>query len=220
MKTQELQRVLSSLPLFATTAPEAIAHWLARHAPPICSLQSGERADRPGVRELGILLEGDAEIQSLDSERSVILRKISAPTVFGAATLFCTDDKPLSRILVKDAAKVLYLSAHAVNDLFDSDVSFREAYLTFLSDRVGFLNKKIRCFTAGSAVRRLALWLVSEESDRITLNASIATLGDMLSISRASLYRAFDQLEQEGLIRRNGREILLPSPNAILERYQ
>ena len=42
----------------------------------------------------------------------------------------------------------------------------------------------------------------------------------MLSISRASLYRAFDQLEQEGLIQRNGREILLPSPTAILESYQ
>ena len=92
--------------------------------------------------------------------------------------------------------------------------------LSFLAGRVCFLNRKIQCFTAGSAERRLALWLLSEEEEVITLPSSLTTLSDMLDIGRASLYRALDKLEGDGLIRRNGREITLLSQENILKKYQ
>jgi CRP-like cAMP-binding protein len=89
-----------------------------------------------------------------------------------------------------------------------------------LAGRVRFLNRKIQCFTAGSAERRLALWLLSEEEEVITLPSSLTTLSDMLDIGRASLYRALDKLENSGLISREGRNIALLSPDEILKKYQ
>ena len=71
-----------------------------------------------------------------------------------------------------------------------------------------------------SAERRLALWLISEESNTVTLPASLSAFSDMLDIGRASLYRALDKLEGEGLIRREGRKITVISQDEILKKYQ
>ena len=213
-------RLLRTLPLFAKTEQEALAAWLASSNATEQTVPTGQSLDRSGQKHLGILLEGQAEIQSADSGRSVVLRTLRAPGIFGAASLFCNDPLPLSHIEARTACRVLYLPLAAVRLLLAEDDGFREAYLAFLAGRVCFLNRKIQCFTAGSAERRLALWLLSEESTTFTLPTSLSTLADMLDIGRASLYRALDKLESEGLILRNGREITVKAPDEILKKYQ
>ena len=220
MNGNELISALTALPLFEYTDHALLASWIKTHALTAQNVASGTRADHPGVRELGVLLQGRAEIQSADSGRCVILREMQAPGIFGAAALFCAGEVPMSRIETKSDARILYIPWEAVTALLDADSAFRRAYLTFLSERVRFLNRKILCFTAGSAERRLALWLCSEESDRILLPASLTALSDMLDIGRASLYRALDKLEGEGLIRRQGKEIFVISQDEILRKYQ
>ena len=209
---------LAALPLFSRTDTAVLGDWL-RDAPEPLDVGAGcpVAQDAPG---LGILLEGRAEICSADSGRSVILREIAAPGIFGAASLFCDTPTPLSRIVAKTDCRVLFLSKAATRSLLGRDEGFRDAYLAFLAGRVRFLNQKILCFTAGSAERRLALWLISEESTTVTLPASLSAFSDMLDIGRASLYRALDKLEQEGLIRRDGRCITVLSQDEILKKYQ
>ena len=107
-----------------------------------------------------------------------------------------------------------------MRELLAQDEGFRDAYLVLLSDRVRFLNRKIQCFTAGSAERKLALWLISEDQKSIVLPSAIASLADMLDLGRASLYRALDKLEDEGLISRSGRTITVISQERILQKYQ
>ncbi|MBQ9098885.1 MAG: Crp/Fnr family transcriptional regulator [Clostridia bacterium] len=216
----DLAKSLSSLPLFSKTSPETLTVWLQDCNAEVTRVATGESMDREHQRTLGILLDGKAEIQSADSGRNVILRTLCAPGVFGAAALFCREDAPLSRIEAKSPCLVLYLTTEDVRILLSRDEPFRDAYLTFLAERVRFLNRKILCFTAGSAERRLALWLISEESNNITLPASLTALADTLDIGRASLYRAMDRLEEEGLIRRCGREITVISQENILKKYQ
>lgn len=210
--------LLRLLPLFATTAVEALTDQLREAPEPVevpCGGVIGE-----DMRALGVILEGRAEICSADSGHCVILREIGAPGVFGAASLFCDGPDPMSRIVAKTACRVLFFSLEEVRALLGRDEGFRDAYLAFLAGRVRFLNRKIRCFTAGSAERRLALWLCSEEGNTVTLPASLTALSDMLDIGRASLYRALDKLEGEGLIRREGRTITVISQDEILQKYQ
>ena len=219
MHTEQIH-LLSGLPLFAKTPETVLQQWFDIHPPKSVCLLTGQRLDAEDGRYLGVLLEGHAEIQSADSGRNVILRALSAPGIFGAASLFSPEPVPMSRIEAKSSCRVLYFSLEAVRALLALDEGFRDAYLAFLAGRVHFLNRKILCFTAGSAERRLALWLACEEGQHITLPASLTALADMLDIGRASLYRALDKLEGEGLIRRNGREINVLSQDEILRKYQ
>lgn len=218
LQIKQLSKKLSALPLFAATSPENLKNWLLALQQSIAQIGAGEQIE--GDKQLGVLLAGKLRIQSADSGRCVILRELRAPAVFGAASLFCAGAQPLSRIEAMTACTVLLVDAEAVRALMTADSGFRDGYLAFLADRVQFLNRKILCFTAGSAERRLALWLCGEERDTVTLPTSLASLSDMLNLGRASLYRALDKLEADGLIARNGRTITLISKDELLKKYQ
>lgn len=218
-QTKQLIKKLSALPLFAKTPPATLGSWLEGLQSEIIEKRSGESIGN-GERRLGLLLSGRARIHSADNGRNVILREMRAPTVFGAASLFCEGELPMSRIEAVTACTALLIGADDVRALMSADESFRDAYLAFLADRVRFLNRKILCFTAGSAERRLALWLCSEEGDTVTLPASLSSLADMLNLGRASLYRALDKLEGDGLITRDGRSITVISQDELLRKYQ
>lgn len=169
---------------------------------------------------LGLLLEGTAQVLSTDSGRTVILRILSAGDIFGAAALFCPEEFPLSRIEAENACRVFAVSKEAILELVCSNRGVLEAYFAFLAGRVRYLNRKICCFTAGTAPRRLALWLLSEEHDTVTLPASLSAFSDMLDIGRASLYRAFDNLSAAGLIHKNGRNITILDRKRLSEYYK
>ena len=217
---KEYSRILSTLSLFAQTDQEVLTSWLSEHAGTPVEIKQGERADTADVHCLGILLQGRLEIQSADNEKTIILRTLHAPDIFGVASLFMEGDLPLSKIKAKSCCKLLYISLEAVRILLARDQGFRDAYLSFLAGRVRFLNRKIQCFTAGSAERKLALWLISEDQKNIVLPSSVSSLADMLDLGRASLYRALDKLESDGLISRDGRKITLLSQEKLLQKYQ
>ncbi len=220
MQEFEILPFLKETPLFAEADVVLLAEALAS---PDCYVQaaaSGERIGGSEQRALIIILEGRVQIRSTDGERNVILRTATRGEILGAASLFLKQAPPISHIEALGNCRALFMSASAVRELLQKDSRFLDAFLAFLAGRVRFLNQKIRCFTAGSAERRLALWLIAEERETLTLPNSLSALADTLDIGRASLYRALDKLEQEGLIRRNGREIHVISQDEILRKYQ
>ena len=209
---------LMTLPLFAAAKQDNLTALLAGGA--ITEFVAGDVIAESEGRQLGILLSGRAEIRSTDPARTVVLRTLLANDIFGAAALFCPEDTTLSRIEAVGDCTCLFFDAASVRTLLQTDSGFLDRYLAFLAGRVHFLNRKILCFTAGSAERRLALWLLSEEREIITLPATLTVLADMLDIGRASLYRALDKLSDEGLIARKGREIRLLDIPALREAYR
>ena len=81
--------------------------------------------------------------------------------------------------------------------------AFALNYVAFLSDRIRFLNRRLACLGAGSAARRLAAWLdasIPDGAAEYELPLSLSRLPDALGVSRASLYRALDELEAAGHI--------------------
>lgn len=210
---------LLSLPLFSKTDATVLRDWLRRYPCAEITLHTGDSATAQSERALGVLLDGRLEIQSSDHGRCVILRELCAPGIFGAAALFCEDAAPLSHVKAKSRCTLLYIPLEAVRALLAEDAPFRESYLAFLAGRVRFLNRKIRCFTAGSAERRLALWLAAEE-EAVPIPTSMSALADMLDIGRASLYRALERLEGEGLIRKDGRSVTVLSQEELFKKYQ
>lgn len=210
---------LHTLPLFAGVDEKKLQA-LVKHYPPV-TVAPGKMPEAAfDGTHLSVLLSGRAQILSGDSGRTVILRTLRPVDVFGAARLFCRDAEPFSRIETLTTCEVWMLPTEAVRAWIHEDPAFCDNYLAFLAERVRFLNRKICGFTAGSAERRLALWLAAEEHDEIALPASLSALSDMLDIGRASLYRAFDRLTADGLIEKNGREIRILDHATLLKNYQ
>lgn len=212
----EIQTQIAALPLFRNVDLSFLFSPAEKDSGLFLTLRDKESLPQNKTPALGILLSGRAVICSADTGRTVILRTLLAGDIFGAAGLFANAEQPLSRT-VSDGESAFYLiRKSAVEKLMDQSRPFREKFLAFLSDRVSFLNRKIRCFTAGNAGRRLALFLLCEEHDVISLPLSYAAFADMLDISRASLYRALDELSVQKLIKKSGHEITLLDRAALL----
>ena len=154
------------------------------------------------LKSIGIILSGTALVLSADSDRRVLLRRLMPSDIFGVSSVFAKDPVFVSRISAKSACTVAFISAERLSALIEGDRAILYNYIEFLSDRIRFLNKKIRFFTSGSAERRLALYLDSFGEDTFRLEESMSSIADMLDIGRASLYRAFDRLTSDGFIQR------------------
>ena len=218
-QTQEILELLHALPLFSGVDLTLLQKTIEGEHAHLLVLKAEELPPPAYSEMLGVVLAGKLQILSADAERSVVLRSITKGHIFGAASLFLENRAPVSRLLAQGDCSLLFLERDAVRELLLTAPAFMDAYLRFLAERVHFLNGKIRCFTAGSTERRLALWLAEQPEGAPFPVSSLTTLADTLDIGRASLYRALDKLEAEGLIARNGREMTVPSIESLLKKY-
>ncbi len=172
-------------------------------------------------RWMALVLGGRVEIYSTDAARQVLLRTIAKDDLVGAAQLFASANTPMSRMTAACRTDMLIIEESAVHRLLDRSPRFRDNCLTFLADRIAFLNRKITTYTAGSAERRLALYLdgMAGGSDTFICTTSISAMADTLDISRASLYRALETLEQDGFLIRSGKQFTLLNRDVMPGRY-
>ena len=126
----------------------------------------------------------------------------------------------MSKIYADGACRCIFFSQESISRLLEQSDVFRRNYICFLSNRIRFLNRKISYLTAGSAERRLALYLLSFEKREVELEDSISSLSDLLNLGRASLYRAFDKLCEDGHLIKDGKKLTVLNPKAMLSAYQ
>ncbi len=181
-----------------------------------------------GKKNLAVMLKGKAQVRSSDTDRRVLLRTLEKGDIFGVAELFGGSDGTVSRIVALKNSSVLFIPEAKMGILLEKDKKVMYNYMNFLCRRIRFLNKRIACFTAGSAERRLAFYLESlatesgsstTESIKVTPEVSMGALAEMLDIGRASLYRAIDTLSDDGFIEKSGKSFILRDREKMLKSY-
>ena len=217
---KEVEKIFSS-PIFHGID---VAHALQIFEKQKCQVVDFEDGDlilsqNENTHKAGIFLLGEAIVTTADDSKNALLRFFTAGDFFGIANLFTNEDY-VSSIRAKKKCRVFFFTEEAIRELLESDKTFLYNYLGFLTGRICYLNRKIRYLTAGSAERRLALYLSSFKSETVELDASLSSLSELLDIGRASLYRAFDTLISDGYIEKNGRTIHLLAPEAMNKDYQ
>ena len=186
------------------------------------SFTSGEEILSPSDESVsvGYILDGKASIISADDGKNVLLRTVGKGALFGVATLYSLDTPFPTKISAKTPCRVLFIERDAIKSLIENDKAVNKAFLTFLGNRIVYLNKKINSFTAGNAERRLSLFLADNESDGVySADISMSAIADMLDIGRASLYRAIDKLTADGFIEKRDKTIILKDKKSMLEKY-
>lgn len=208
--------------LFKDADDENISKYISDGRYSIRDFSSGEEIISHDLTNVpvGFILEGTATITSADGGKKVLLKTIGGGAVFGISTLYAAESPFPTNIKAKSSCKVLFIESSAVRELIENDKGAMIGFMRFLSDRVVYLNKKINSFTAGSAERRLSLFLAENETDGVySSSVSISSLADMLDIGRASLYRAFDKLEGEGFIEKHEKIIIIKNKKEMLDKY-
>ena len=157
--------------------------------------------------KLGIITEGSATVKRLnDIGDSITIRTISQNELFGAASVFGSWKDGMSSIIANDICKVLYISEATFCDVIKKYPQISINYISYLSDRIRFLNHKLDAFTAKTTEERLYEFLLSQSDAQGNVNLSfgMAELARRLNVGRTSIYRDISTLESKKLLERNG----------------
>lgn len=171
------------------------------------------RAENP--RALGVIISGTAQVEKGTPDHLIVMSRLIQGDVFGAVSLYASSDRYVTGIRAITPVTALILPKRIIDKLIRTYPEIAVNYLTYLSERIYFLNSRIDSFTGGSAVQRLAGYFLMSEAD--TSGVPAAHLASALDIGRASLYRAFEELERAGAIRRDGKLITVLSREKLQE---
>lgn len=163
---------------------------------------------------LCIILSGRVVIFGAADGKSVKLRTADAGEIFGAAALFGAE-KYVSTVKASRASEVLFVGEDEMTEILSHDSACMLDYVSFLSQKIRFLNEKITAFTAKSADAAVAEYIKNQRSDEFPVNMS--SLSRQLDIGRTSLYRSVEKLARLGAIEYDGGKIKIISKEKLNE---
>lgn len=213
MNLNDLVSELSGIGMFAAAEKENLT--AAAKASEILSFSKGDDMIS-GEPALYVVLSGNAVVRRAVNGQSVTLNSLSRGSVFGAAQLF-GGGTGVTAVTASCRCRCLRISQDTVSELLKKDHGFVTGYITFLSDRIRFLNKRIASFTAGNGEKTLSDYLLSLPSDggSIKLTVSMARLASALNVSRPTLYRAFASLCEQKIIEKDGNTVKILSKEKL-----
>lgn len=195
--------ILGRHPLFGRVEPEQLERTLnASDVMPVP--RGGTVYDRQRFRRcLGILLEGALQVR----KESLLLSTLQAGDVFGAAALFHRGEEYPTTLTALTDCRLLLIPQETVRELICTCGPFAEDYVTYLSDRIRFLSTRLDTVSADRGEGKLARYLLSADDGSGAVTVSATQLCQRIGVGRATLYRAFETLERDGAIVREGKTI-------------
>ena len=166
---------------------------------------------------LGVVIAG--ELLEL-REPTFQNRPLGEASVIGVMDLFSKERGPRDEIVAKTRSRVVFFTAQQLRELFDAYPGMMMRYINFLTARTQELRWEYLMAATPSALDRVRKYCASQmdESGVIALPRSMSALAGRLHMSRSTLYRCFDQLERDGVLRRQGKDLEILSPQRLAER--
>ena len=150
---------------------------------------------------VAFILKGSAKVFSGCESDGALIKTLVKGEIFGIANLYSQCETFPSTIVAADDLTIMFVTAESFKAFIEGDITVLRNYLSFQSKKIVYLNKKIATYTAGTAEKKLLMYMTENaECGVFNSNCSMIELSDMLGIGRASLYRAIDGLEEEGFI--------------------
>lgn len=163
-------------------------------------------------RGLGIVLGGRLRVTKENADkRPIVMSTLQKGSLFGAATMFNGTTEYVTQITALEPSRVLFLPQRLIERMIEREPIIARNYIRYLSERIIFLNRKIYFLTAGTAEQRLAGFLLDNlsEGEYSEMPMPMHRLADALNMSRASLYRAFDMLAENGAVSKQGKLVCI-----------
>lgn len=158
-------------------------------------------------RAVALVISGSA-VAETNNENGVVMKKFTPGMCFGAAAVFGSSREYVSRVTAETETEIQFIPEEALTALFEKYPKTAVNYITFLSDRIRFLNNRLSVLSCQSAEDTVLKHLNSaaDSNGYAYLPESMTLLSKMLGLGRASLYRSLDTLEKNGhIIRENNR---------------
>ena len=210
MRKSDLAAVKKCI-LFNLAQEQTICSLFDKEKFTISSYKKNEDIFTPEVfsKCLAVILSGAASVYKNHTLMSIL----SPGAIFGMSVLFYEAEDFPTTVKARENCRVLFITKEQLIEIFRTDPITTQNYITILSERIHYLNTKIENLTEQSPAQKLLIYLEAfsdkNSQDEFTLPISLSELANSLSIGRTSLYRAFEELEANNKLVKNGKKIRL-----------
>jgi CRP-like cAMP-binding protein len=221
-----LYQQLSQSPVFRGISPEEMETLLSNARYKIRKYSKGDmvafREDK--CENLMIVLKGSVKGEMMDpSGKSIKIEDIMAPYPIASAFLFGQRNQFPVNVTANDEVEIFFLEKGSVVDLFQENKVFLTNYLNSISNRSQFLANKLMFLNFKTIKGKLAnyiLKLAAPNKEVVTLPKSQSEMAQFFGVTRPSFARSLKEMEQEGLIKRNRREIQILNKRELIRLLQ
>lgn len=171
--------------------------------------QAGEE-----VLHLQIVLEGSVKAEMVDYTGKVIkIEDIVPPRPLAPAFLFGSQNRYPVNITAGGDVKVLSIPRDKFLTILQGSKSVLVNFVDIVSSRGQFLSSKIKFLSFTTIKGKLAQYLLdlSDKSGslRFSLPSSQVQLSELFGVARPSIGRAIGEMNRDGIIRTEGREVTI-----------
>ena len=165
---------------------------------------------------LGFVIDGHCEVLRLRNEADAVsLNTLSANAPFGILS-FLTEEEYPTKIVAKRKTSVLFIDGDDVLSMISKNPALGMNVISFLAERITFLNRRIATFSEKSTLQRLASYLLTRyERHGNEFSVSRTKISAEINVGRASLYRDIATLENENIIKTDQKKITIISPEGL-----
>ena len=154
---------------------------------------------------LMLLAEGVVESRmGAQSGKEVVIERMQAPMILAPAFLFAKNHTIPVEVTMTTDGVVWYIHREAFFKFMTTHPEVLQRFLEVLSDRSHFLSNKVRSFAVKSLRDRVLDYV--KQHGAIT---NVAEAAEMLGVARPSLSRLIADLQDEGLLERTEKGIVL-----------
>ena len=154
---------------------------------------------------LMLLAEGVVESRmGAQSGKEVVIERMQAPMILAPAFLFAKNHTIPVEVTMTTDGVVWYIHREAFFKFMTTHPEVLQRFLEVLSDRSHFLSNKVRSFAVKSLRDRVLDYV--KQQGAIT---NVAEAAEMLGVARPSLSRLIADLQDEGLLERTEKGIVL-----------
>lgn len=168
--------------------------------------QSGEQ-----VARLILILRGKVAGEMIDfSGKTLKIEDIEAPHLLASAFIFGEKNRFPVNVVSATEVELLVIQRDDFLQLLLSEAGILQNFLRIISSRSQFLSQKLRFLSFKTLKQKIAHYLLQEtkgKATQLTLTKSQRELADLFGVARPSLARAMGEMEKDGLLAVNRREV-------------
>jgi CRP/FNR family transcriptional regulator, dissimilatory nitrate respiration regulator len=146
------------------------------------------------------------------SGKRLKIEDIPAPRPLAAAFIFGKENRYPVDIIANEPSTILTIPRDVLIYILQHSQVVLQNYLNAISSRTQFLSNKIRFLSFKTIKEKIANYILSQmKSNQMTivLDQTQTELADFFGVTRPSLARALAEMQEEGLLRAERREITI-----------
>lgn len=175
------------------------------------------------VNHLMLVLSGSLIARMVsESGKSIQIDKIDEGRIVAPAMLFATNNVFPVNVIPEGNVSVFFMHKNSFLKAMHQNEKLLHNFIRIVSDINRFLSTKIHSLSLKTIRGKLAEYILLElekqgEESKIIFSLTKQELADKFAVARQALSRSLSELEEEGLILIEGKEIVILDKNKLSE---